>query len=460
MRILLVTHRFPPAHTAGTEVYVEELGLRLAAAGHEVSVFTAEKDVGRRDLTLHRREHRGLPVHELVQNLYLHHFRDTWEHPGVEERFARVLDEARPDVVHFHHLLYLSAGCLELARERGARVLFTLHDFWLECPRLGQLVHADGGLCHWVEHERCGTCLPSFPWRQSDLARRVGRAVAGVRSVTGVDLSGLARGASRGGGAGWTEPPAEDAHHYATQAAARERGLRARVAPNVDHFLAPSRFLAQRMIHWGLPAERVEVLPSGVDRERFGAAPRVPRGERVRVRFLGTQVPLKGAHVLLEAWERLDPELRARAELSVAGPDGFHPAYVRGLREEVARLGALHGGTLDRAGVAEALARTDLLVVPSLWLENRPLVVLEALASRTALLVSDLGGLPELVEDGDAGWRFPAGDADALAKRLATVIEDPGRLDRLPFALREHLLPTWEQVAAIHVDRYRGKGAA
>jgi glycosyltransferase involved in cell wall biosynthesis len=456
VRVLLVSHRFPPAHTAGTEVYTEELAVHLAAAGHDVHVFTAEKDVGRRDLTLHRREHRGLPVHELVQNMYLHHFRDTWDNSRVDALFGEVLDEVRPDVVHVHHLLYLSVGIVAAVKARGLRLVMTLHDFWLECPRFGQLVHADGALCHEVEPARCGTCLPSFPWRQSDLARTVGRVLAGVNAVTGIDLSGVARGAGQGdAAAGYALPSAEDAHYYQVQVEARDRALRERLVEGVDQFLAPSRFLADRLTRWGIPAERIEVLPSGVDRARFGQRPRAPRQDRLRVRFLGTQVHLKGAHVLLDAWGRLTPIQRERASLQLNGPDQFQPEYVESLRAGAARVGAVVGGALDREGVAESLAATDLLVVPSLWFENRPLVILEALASRTPLCVSDLGGLVELVEDGDAGWRFPVGNAGALASRRADLIDDPGPLDQLPFARADALLPSWADVAAAHTERYR-----
>ncbi|MDA1264404.1 MAG: glycosyltransferase [Planctomycetota bacterium] len=465
MRVLLVSHRFPPTYTAGTEVYTEELGVHLAAAGAEVRVFTVDKDVGRRDLTLREREHRGLRVHELVQNLYYHHFRDTWDHPKVEERFGAVLDAFRPEVVHVHHLLYLSVGCLERARRAGARIVFTLHDFWLECPRFGQLVHGDGSVCVDVTPERCGTCLPSFGWRQSDAARTVGKALGAVHQLTGVDLSALARKAANARATGaaatqssaadaWEEPSAEDAHHYQVQVATRTQAFRQRVTQSVDQFLSPSHFLAGRLVDWGVPGERMRVLASGVDRARFGTLPREPRDERLRVRFLGTLVHLKGAHVLIDAFAQLPEDLRARIEVAIDGPDTFQPAYVAELRARAAEVGLSVGGALDRDGVARALARTDVLVVPSLWFENRPLIILEALATRTPLLVSVFGGLIELVEDDDAGWRFPMGDAGALAGRLRRLIEDPLVLDALPFAGAEELLPTWEQVAATHRELY------
>ena len=172
------------------------------------------------------------------------------------------------------------------------------------------------------------------------------------------------------------------------------------------------------------------------------------------MRFLGTLVPLKGAHVLLEAWESLDPALRARGTLTLSGPAEHAPEYAQDLRRRAAGVGVRVEGALARDEVQGALASTDLLVVPSLWFENRPLVVLEALAARVPLLVSDLGGMPELVQEGVAGWRVTPGDVGAMAERLSSLLDDPSPLDRLSFAVDE-LLPSWDDLAesvAAHYD--------
>ena len=456
MRVLLVSHLFPPEHSAGTEVYTAELGARLAARGHEVVVFTTDKNVGREDLSVREREHEGLRVVELTNNLYLDDFRETWERPTIARRFGQWIERLQPDVVHFQHLLYLSVGCLEQVSRRNLALLFTLHDFWLECPRLGQLVHADGSLCHTVDHARCGTCLPSFAWGQSHAQRRVGRAIAWLHATSGIDLGPLARGAARRlrgrARGGFREPPVDEALHYARLAGERTWELRRRVLTSVDRFLAPSRYLRGRLLDWGVAPERVHYLPTGIDPGAFQPRERA-RSDRLRVAFVGSLVPLKGAHVLLEAWEQLDPADRALGELELRGPDEHAPAYVRGLRERAGRVGAVMGGALEREAVAELLARTDLLVVPSVWFENRPLIVLEALSSGVPLLVSDLGGLAELVEPGRHGWRFEAADAGALAERLRAVLRDRSLLAALDPASATQ--PSWDELADAVLDHYR-----
>jgi len=458
MRVLLVSHLFPPAHSAGTELYTAELGARLAARGCTVTVFTTNKDVGREDLSTRHYRHCGLEVIELTNNLFVEGFHETWDRPEIAARFGAALDELEPDVVHFQHLMYLSVGCLEEVRRRGLPVLMTLHDFWLECPRMGQLVHADGGICERVDFARCGTCLPSFEWRQSALARTTGRAIAKLHALTKVDLGPVARGAARwahkGSVGDWQPPDAAEAEQFEAYARERTRELRERTIGNVDRFLSPSRFLVERLVAWGLPAERTFHLPTGVDRAAFAAeAHERTHGEKLRVRFLGTLVPLKGAHVLLEAWESLDSELRARGTLTFSGPAEHAPEYTQDLQRRASAVGARMDGALDRDEVADALASTDLLVVPSLWFENRPLVVLEALAARVPLLVSDLGGMIELVQEGVAGWRVKPGDVAAMAERLTSLLKDPSPLDELSFDVDE-LLPSWDDLAGSVMDQY------
>ncbi len=438
MRILLVSHNYLPAHTAGTEVYTAQLAKKLGARGHVVAVFTTEKEISAEHLSMRERTHEGIVVHELINNLHYEDFRQTWDEPRIDQRFSAVLDAFAPDVLHVQHLMYLSLGCVEVAQQRGIPVVFTLHDYWLQCARFGQRVHADTSICHTIDFARCGECLSSFKFGQTSLERRAGNAIAGLRSATGVDLGKAAVRVSRllqsktGGG----ESPGPDEKHpglageLALQVALRERDFRQRLLPLVERFLSPSRFLREKFIEWGLPAEKIAFLRTGIDLEHFKPRPRT-HSEILRVAFIGTLAPHKGAHILLEAWERIDPRLRARAALKLTGPAQYHPEYVRSLEQRAASLGVELGGALSREEVAIELSNTDILVVPSVWYENSPLVILEALAARTPLVVSDIGGMAELVEEGLSGFRFAVGDAAALCARLSSLLEDRSQLERL-----------------------------
>jgi glycosyltransferase involved in cell wall biosynthesis len=442
MRVLFLVHDFLPAHPSGTEAYTGALALRLAERGHEVRIFATEKDIARPHLALERRTWQGLVVHELVNNLFYADFRETWDFPPAERAFAGVLDEFRPDVVHVMHLMYLSVGCVEAAHRRSLPVFLTLHDFWLQCARFGQRIHADGALCHTIDFARCGTCLARFEYAQSPLARRAARVIAGVKSASGVDLGNLARAAGerlrarRGRRA--SEPDAADARRFEAAARARETELRRRLLPCVERFFAPSRFLRERFREWGLPEERLETLAYGLELEPFRALTKASPGSRaapgtLRVAFLGTLAPHKAPHLVLEALALLPAELAARTTVTLYGPKHHFPEYVAGLERRAGALGARLPGALGREEVPAVLAAADLVIVPSVWYENSPLTIHEARAARTAVLVSDLGGMAELVEPDRQGWRFRGGDARDLAAHLERLLRDPGLLARLDF---------------------------
>ncbi len=435
MRILFVLHDFLPAHPAGTEIYTGALARRLCERGHDVRVFATEKDIARAHLSLGRREWEGLVVHELVNNLFYTDFRETWDYAPAAAALGTVLDEFRPDVVHFQHLLYLSVGCVEEAHRRGLPVFFTLNDYWLSCARFGQRIHADGSICHVIDFERCGTCLARLKYAQSPLERRTARVIAAVKGLSGVDLSQAAR--SAGGMLGKREPepgPPEPelAAAMARAMATRDAELRGRIVPCVERFFAPSRFLHDRFLEWGLPQERLETLGYGIELDLFRGFARRP-APVVRVAFIGTLAPHKAPHLLLEAWSRLPPELAGRGRVTIHGPKAHVPEYVQRLERQARALGAELRGRLEREKIAAALSEIDLLVVPSVWYENSPMTIHEALATRTPVLVSDLGGMAELVEAGKNGWRFRPGDAADLAEALARILRDPGLLSGLDF---------------------------
>ena len=106
-----------------------------------------------------------------------------------------------------------------------------------------------------------------------------------------------------------------------------------------------------------------------------------------------------------------DPEYARELEKAACQDTEFKPAYSR-----------------DEAG--DAFAEIDVLVLPSLWLENSPVVIQEAFATGCPVLTSDLGGMRELVQDGVNGRLFPPGDAKALAKIMEEVCSNPGMIDK------------------------------
>ncbi len=437
MKVALVCHNFLPNHSAGTEVYTLQLGRELAKRGHSLVVFTAEKDISLPNLSVREREFGGLRVVEIVNNLYYQSFRETWDQPEIAARFVEFLEREKPDVAHFQHLWYLSIGCVEACAKNYVPVIFTLHDYWLQCARFGQRVHADTSICHVIDFERCGQCLTSFKFAQSAFERKLGRWIGRLRRFTGLNFAPVARRAAQwkqkwqeGRRAAKTEVDPVRARELASAVAERDRAMRERVVPLVHRFLSPSHFLRDRFVEWGIPAEQIQFLRTGIDLERFGNLERT-KSDRLRVAFIGTLAPHKAPHLLLQAWGRLSAERRSRATLTLFGPHQHNPDYVSELKRLAADVGAELAGALARSEVPPALCKIDLLVVPSVWYENSPLVIVEGIATRTPMLVSDIGGMAELVRSGHSGFHFKVGDVEDLARRLGELIDDRGVLAKL-----------------------------
>jgi glycosyltransferase involved in cell wall biosynthesis len=164
MRIVLPVHAFPPRSTAGVEVYTARLARALGERGHEVTVLAAVHDLARRHGEVRPTRWGGLDVVELASLHPQGTLEATCFDARLEHAAAAVLAELRPDVVHFQHLLNLSAGLVARARALGAKVVLTLHDYWLSCPRDGLRMRADLRLCETMDHAACARCLAASPY--------------------------------------------------------------------------------------------------------------------------------------------------------------------------------------------------------------------------------------------------------------------------------------------------------
>ncbi|MBN2325776.1 MAG: glycosyltransferase [Candidatus Omnitrophica bacterium] len=163
MKILQVIHDFLPKHQAGSELYCCHLSQALRARGCDVRLFYSEIDHESANYAMRQGVYDGLPFWEIVNNHAYASFEETYENPLIEKAFAECLDAFRPDIVHFHHLLGLSFGCVRLSKEKGVPVVFTLHDYWLTCPRGGgQRFRGEGEICHQVDESLCAECISRY----------------------------------------------------------------------------------------------------------------------------------------------------------------------------------------------------------------------------------------------------------------------------------------------------------
>jgi glycosyltransferase involved in cell wall biosynthesis len=424
MRVLHAIHDFLPRHQAGSEIYAFEL-CRALSARHHLTVLCADYDLSREHGHVNWRVHQGLPVVEIVNNWRCRTFEDTYRPPLIGERIDQILRAVQPDVVHVHSLLNLSYDLPAMAHARGAAVVATLHDYTLVCPAGGQRLHrAEAHVCHNIDTARCARCVPESPQHQQvgieRLASFGGSSVAMRRAA--VDLARRLPRVARAIGrlARQASFPLAAADVDRRLAAAR------RVFDDVDLVVAPSRSIAENFEGFGIPPARLRV--SGYGSAPLRRAPRARAPRPMRIGFVGSLVWHKGVHVLIDAVRTLPPRAY---ELKIFGDSAVDSEYAVALRSRSADLPVAFMGPVGHDRIHEVYEAIDVLVVPSLWLENSPLVIHEAFMAGVPVVGARIGGIADLVEHERNGLLYDPGSPDALQTLLRSLIDDPGRLAEL-----------------------------
>ena len=164
-------------------------------------------------------------------------------------------------------------------------------------------------------------------------------------------------------------------------------------------------------------------------------APKPARNAKHRpvIGFIGQIAPHKGIDLLLKAFQRLPQN---SAELRIYGAADQAPDYMDMLERLAEGRAAYFMGTFATEKMTQVLRDLDLLVIPSRWYENSPLVLLNALATHTPVLVSDVAGMTEFLDVGGNGYAFERGNVDDLAQKLDSLVGDKERLYALSVTTR------------------------
>lgn len=424
MRILQVAHTFLPESSGGTEVHVYLLCKDLQPR-HQAAVFYRIYAPGQPEHSLVHSEYDGIPVYKVVNNFTaslppLVNYFDS----QVERRFEEVLDEFRPDVVHFHHLGGgLSTSMVHAAKRRGLPVILTLHDFWYMCY-LSTLFTRDYQRCPGPEGGlRCHRCyhLPAPEFERLPLLAHVQRVgVWGIASHVRRFITGLLKA-----------PILSEQQRHTALLMTRDTYFR-HLLTIPDALIAPSNFLKERFVEWGLPSDHIIHLPNGVNPASLEpGALTVSRGERLQFAYIGSIVPQKGVDLLVDAFNLL---ANAPVELHIYGDAEANVLirrYAATLRARIANPYVHFEGHLPNREVGRVLARTDMFILPSRVYENCPMSILEALWAGVPVLTANIGGMAELIHEGKNGLLFRADDATHLAERVREVAANPSLLDKL-----------------------------
>ena len=414
MKILLCSNFYYPR--GGDCTYLRTLQGLLEAHGHEVGVFSTEHE-GNWPSPAHSAfvaapDYAALNRHKTLRGALLAARRSIWS-GEVAAALRRLLAQWHPDVAHLQNIhAYLTPSILPELRRAGIPVVQTLHDYKWLCPD-STMLRPDGRVC--------GTCSGRAYWHC------------------------LAGRCKKGSAAASAMAAAEGYWHRMERASTL-----------IDAWIAPSAFLRDAFAEHGLDAGKIRVVrnpyPGG------GRDAMVPHDGGYGL-YVGSLANFKGVGTILEALVEVPGHV-----FHVVG--GGFPDEEASLKEQAAELGLSNRvdflGRLQGEALWREQAGARYGVVASVCNENFPYSIMEMLAIGKPVIGSAIGGIPELVRDGETGLLFPAGDAAALSERMQKLADNAALSARLGQAGKA--LVARECSAEAHYARvlevYREVGAA
>ena len=438
MRILLTVHQFFPQFAAGTEVLAYSVARELMKRGHVVHVLAGFpdsaklKDEDRFDeydfegIHVYRFHHAYTPMGGQVSKIEI-----GYDNFLAAEYFDRILVSFRPNLIHFFHLNRLGTGLIERAVQAEIPRFMTPTDFWTICPR-SQLLLGDGSLCSGPT-AHSGNCVKHFV--HSTQGGLIGK-ITEVLPDAGADL--LVR---------LTNNDVLPAYPQQKEVVAIAKRLPVNISRlnQLDGLIVPNEFMGEFLIRYGVKSHLITESAYGVD---------VPSAEEsdcrsshvgpLRVGFIGTLSLHKGCHILIEAFKKLPAP---GATLKVYGCCEEDQDYASSLQMRAGDNESIElCGTFPNSEIAKVISGIDVLVVPSMWYENTPLVIYSAQAARCPVVASDMPGLSAVIKHDENGLLFKPGCSVDLEKQLARLVTEDGLLQRLSANSRT------PKSTAVHVD--------
>ena len=375
MKILQVIHGFPPLYMAGSEVYTYNIAEELLRKGHEVTVFSRMENPFLLPYTIRNDVVDDIPVIR-VNKTRDYTLRQKYIDKKIDKIFSEVLSKNIPQVVHVQHLSHLSTNIVSIAkRDFGLPIVYTVHDFWLFCIR-GQLLTPKYEICQGPDIKRCYNCLRYMKVSFDELKAYF--------------------------------------HHMK------------KIIEDIDHFLIPSKVVYSFFERMGVNKNKLHYSPYGFKKNNIVyRRKKYDRNSSITFGFMGRVIPQKGVHILIKAFNEI-PQKRG-AKLMIYGNLCSVEHFIRQMGgKNVILMGGYHNDHVN-----EVLDSIDVLVVPSIWYENSPLVIHEAFLKGIPVITSDIGGMAELVKDKINGFLFNMGNVNSLRAVMERIIEDPEILNDL-----------------------------
>lgn len=428
MRIALGVHQFLPEFYAGTEVLTYRTARELRNRGHEVIILAGYPALVDVPLEDHNRfdeyTHDGFHIYRFLQapvsmGTQTNPVEIDYNNELVRSKFEEILTKHKIDLVHFFHFNKISTAVIDSCVNLKIPSVFTATDFWFVCPA-STLQLPDHSVCPGPDPDSLN-CIRHY--LQLSLPEK---AVEKVAAATDETMRSYLNRAQKG------QPFTEkffggdhedyNLHFHNTYVGMMRRpAFLQQQARKLGRIIVPTKLVHRIFSENGLPPEKLQLIPYGVDLDGLIRHHNRGRREELHIGYIGTMKEHKGVHILIEAVRKLQtqaPNLR----LTLYGDMKLDPEYSERLYQLAEGDSRIEfKGTFKPDQIWSILSDFDALVVPSTWYENTPLVVLSAQAAGCPVLATDLEGMSEAIKHRHNGMLFPSGDEQVLSDQLGEL---------------------------------------
>lgn len=393
MHILKIIHGYPPNYNAGSEVYSQSICNELSKH-HKVSVFTREENPYSACFSIRKQK--------INDNLTLYFVnnpqgKDGYRHKQMDDNFAELVKKINPDITHIGHINHLSTGLIDELNKLKIPIIYTLHDFWLMCPRGQFLTRSIGNennfqLCEKQNDKKCATdCYKVyFSGREENQTTEI-----------------------------------ENWSHWTHQRMIETKAI----IKKVDLFIAPSNYLRDRFINdFAVPKNKIIYLDYGFPTEYLTQTEKSKEKTNYTFGYIGTHIPAKGVNILIEAFMQIE----GPATLKIFGrANGQSTNALKALAETSKNKIEFSGEYINHNLANEVFSNVDCIVVPSIWGENSPLVIHEAQSCKVPVITADFGGMKEYVQHNVNGLLFEHRNINSLAEQMKFAVSNPDKMKTL-----------------------------
>ncbi|WP_193754320.1 glycosyltransferase [Microbulbifer sp. Q7] len=381
MKILFATMQFGPEYNQGTERYIRNVGKELIEDGYEVTVAGGDPEgKGHREGIWNSIPYKTIPTYGW-----------TTVSGASIDWYVELLRKEKPDILHMVNPGHIGVNIIFAARALHIPYLVSVTDFWWLCPKQ-TLTLSNGSLCDGFTSE--STCL---------------KCIAKTHRNPTINLAAKTKI-----GAQFTAQIIKSKNIESDESTLwKNRRQILQEALSGAHKVICLSKTGKVLLENYFNLKNCQYLPAGLSARWFEQKTSSSVStNKFSVGFLGAITPHKGLHVLTQALKALDNE---RIQLIIAGKRAL-PTYAD--RELQRYKKTTYLGEIKEEDTTPLMDKLDLIVLPSLWPENQPQVLLEAGARRVPVIASDIPGCAELL---DQSALFPMGSQKALSNLIKKI---------------------------------------